>query len=253
MAVDTLPMDFGRDKPFYVYLYRDPRRGKRLQPIYVGKGTVANRRADSHWRWFSHNQILRSILAKIRQAGLKPEIEVVGWFDTEESALRCESALIKNIGRRNLGEGPLANLQDGDLKSGPRRVVYSDERRASARERINRQWARPGGKDRFLGHTQSEEFKHQKYEYMVALWANPSRAAQRVDAVRKGQARLSDTEQSEKMKRAWKTRRKFVWEFRGIIYATSADAGRAHGLPGGSVRARVYNGREGRKILLGDP
>jgi hypothetical protein len=40
LAHDPLPLDFGRDKEFCVYVYRDPRH-RRLEPIYVGEGQSA--------------------------------------------------------------------------------------------------------------------------------------------------------------------------------------------------------------------
>src|SRR6201993_3615282 len=113
MAIDTLSLDFGRDKPFYVYLYRDPRPRKRLQPIYVGKGMAARKGADAHWLYGSTNRILNGILSKIRSAGLAPLIEIVAWFDLEADAFAFESTLITQFGRRNLGLGSLANMTDG--------------------------------------------------------------------------------------------------------------------------------------------
>ena len=111
MAKDPLSLDFGSDKPFYVYLYRDPRPRKRRQPIYVGKGTVANGRADEHWRTRSHNSDLAAILDEVRAVGLEPEIEIVGWFDEESPALKCERSFIAKLGRRISNEGPLCMIR----------------------------------------------------------------------------------------------------------------------------------------------
>jgi hypothetical protein len=114
MAKDPLPLDFGSNKPFYVYLYRDPRRGKKRRPIYVGKGTVARRRrGDAHWRTGATNEGLAAALNEIRAAGREPEIEVVAWFDDESAALALERALIAKIGRREIDTGPLFNLSPG--------------------------------------------------------------------------------------------------------------------------------------------
>jgi hypothetical protein len=113
MAIDTLPMDFGSDKPFYVYIYRDTRPRKRLAPIYVGKGAARNGRADVHWRRGASNKMLQRILDKIRAAGREPIVEIVGWFDVEEEAFACEVELIRRFGRRNSGTGSLANYTDG--------------------------------------------------------------------------------------------------------------------------------------------
>ena len=48
MATDPLALDFGRDKRFCVYIYRDPRPRWRREPFYVGKG-LTKIRPDIHW------------------------------------------------------------------------------------------------------------------------------------------------------------------------------------------------------------
>lgn len=134
MATDTLSLDFGRDKRFYVYLYRDPRPRKKLQPIYVGKGTASRRRADHHWEKGTHNPILRGILSKIRLAGLSPVIEIVAWFDSEAAAFDLEMALVAKFGRRDLRSGTLANMTDGG--DGGAGLIVSAETRAESAARL---------------------------------------------------------------------------------------------------------------------
>lgn len=112
MAIDPLTLDFGSDKRFYVYLYRDPRRGKYNQPLYVGKGT-ARRRADIHWKRAAENEVLRRILDKIKADGLQPLVEIVAWFDVEDDAFALEKALIARFGRLSEKTGTLANLTGG--------------------------------------------------------------------------------------------------------------------------------------------
>jgi hypothetical protein len=70
-------MGMTRTSAFYVYVLRDPRPGKNLQPIYVGKGRGA--RTGDHWRKADDhkNSFLRRVLSKIREAGLKPPTEIV--------------------------------------------------------------------------------------------------------------------------------------------------------------------------------
>lgn len=112
MANDTLSLDGGRGKPFYCYMYYDPRHGKNMEPIYAGKGS--KKRAQEHWsRPPKHNPLFRGVLAQIKAAGLKPVIERVLWFDVETAALLAEKDLIALIGRRHLGTGPLCNLTEG--------------------------------------------------------------------------------------------------------------------------------------------
>ena len=57
MAENTMPLFTAAGK-YYVYVYRDPRPGKKSALIYVGKGTAANRRADVHWRERASNPIM---------------------------------------------------------------------------------------------------------------------------------------------------------------------------------------------------
>ena len=113
LVTDPLPLDFGRDKPYCVYVYFDPRPQKKRQPIYVGKGRTETRPAH-HWRSGSHNFLLRGVLGDIADAGLQPIIEYAGFFDRERDALRYEQGLIAKYGRRNIGTGSLCNLLVGD-------------------------------------------------------------------------------------------------------------------------------------------
>lgn len=102
-------------KTFYVYVLRDPRPGKNLQPIYVGKGDPNRARAHVHWyKGIKHgNPILRSIFSKLRKAGLEPQVEIIQHFDIEAEAFQLESRLIAQYGRRDLGTGTLCNFTNG--------------------------------------------------------------------------------------------------------------------------------------------
>ncbi|WP_431861369.1 NUMOD3 domain-containing DNA-binding protein [Azospirillum sp.] len=127
MAENTLPLFEGAGK-FYVYIYRDPRPGKRGVPIYVGKGSQAYGRADDHWGGKATNRMLRGILAKVRSAGLEPIIEIVAWFDDEAAAFCLERSLIAKFGRRDLGSGTLCNMTSGG--EGAAGAVRSKETKA---------------------------------------------------------------------------------------------------------------------------
>lgn len=98
---------------FYVYVYRDPRPGKGLAAIYVGKGSIARQRAMDHWRRGTSNPLFASVLEKIRDFGATPVIEIVQRFSEESEAHALEIALIKKFGRRDLKTGTLCNLTDG--------------------------------------------------------------------------------------------------------------------------------------------
>lgn len=138
MAIDTLCLDVGGDKRFYVYLYRDPRPAKERAPIYVGKGSL--RRARSHVGGRTHNPFFNVILAKIRAAGLEPEIEIIARFDLEQDALDLENKLIAKYGRRDLGLGTLVNLSDGG-SAGPTGRIVSEVEKERTRKMGAAVWA----------------------------------------------------------------------------------------------------------------
>jgi hypothetical protein len=98
---------------FYVYVLRDPREGKNLQPIYVGKGQ--GYRSRQHWSLGDNhkNRLLGRVLGKIRKEELKPIIEFVLHCEVEADAFRLEIELIAKYGRRDLRTGSLCNLTSG--------------------------------------------------------------------------------------------------------------------------------------------
>lgn len=145
MASKRLVPDAGHDKRYYVYVYRDPRPGEELAPIYVGKGTARQKRADFHWKVKAANSFFSAILDKIRADGLDPIIEIAARFDDERDAFSLERELIRKFGRRNTGHGTLTNLTDGgDGASG---YVPTAEEREISRTRMrrtrSRQWEDP--------------------------------------------------------------------------------------------------------------
>lgn len=262
MAVDTLPMDFGRDKRFYVYIYRDPRKGKKNQPIYVGKGTRMHNRADVHWKRRSHNGFLAAILDKIRASGLEPTIEIVGWFDDEDDAYSCEAELIKRIGRRNLGEGPLTNLIDKD--AAPTRVVRSDDFRKSKSKLMKRLakefWADAEIREKMLSgaaaYTKTEKFKREKSELTKRLWgdeghrhmrinrmkeaaANPRRRAALVDMIT---AAAGSPKAKERARKSGLARRKWWWLLDGKKYETPQELANILGVTEATIRWRAKHG-----------
>jgi hypothetical protein len=147
-ADGKLELDSERNKKFYVYLYRDPRPHKGRSPIYIGKGISANRRAESHIGK-THNPFFAVILAKIRAAGLKPEIEIVARFDLEQDALDLEKKLITQYGRRDLGLGTLVNLADGGC-SGPTGRIVSEIEKERTRQMGAAVWADEKARNKLL-------------------------------------------------------------------------------------------------------
>ncbi len=189
MAENTLPL-FADAGKFYVYVYRDPRPRKKNVPIYVGKGTAANRRADKHWNHGATNPMFINVLEKIRNAGLKPAIEIVGWFDDEDSALYCEMELIRKIGRRDINTGSLCNLNEGGI--GP--VIISE----TTRKRMS-DAAKARETNSFAGKHHSDETKQILREFMRGRahhseeWKNELRIRMTIDNPFKGKKHTEET------------------------------------------------------------
>jgi hypothetical protein len=133
---------------FYVYVYLDPRKeGEynygnytfRFEPFYVGKGK--DKRCNVHLSSYKKNSngIFRGKLIHIME-DLKQRPYIFKLIEniTEEQAFELEIYLIKLIGRKNLGFGPLSNMTNGgDGFSGS--VKTEEERRISS-ERMKQRW-----------------------------------------------------------------------------------------------------------------
>lgn len=95
---------------FYTYLLRRANR----QPFYVGKGCF--------YRVFAHEATARdttkashklNLLRKMQREGETVIYEIDGFFGDEASSFARENILIKELGRYDLGAGPLLNSTDG--------------------------------------------------------------------------------------------------------------------------------------------
>lgn len=150
---------------FYVYVYLDPRPGKGLQPIYVGKGTVDLDRASYHWERRCVNPFLQRVLDKIRAAGLVPQITIAAYMEDEEEAFSMERDLISQYGRRDLRTGSLCNLTEGG--QGTAGLKYSEERLRKAREQFS-----------------TPEWRQMMSQIALNAWANPEVKAERVARIR---------------------------------------------------------------------
>lgn len=91
---------------FYVYVY-----AVQGEPFYVGKG--CDGRAWSHLKR-THNEHLQRRIKKLLREGIVPEIDVYPCV-SEVEAYATEQFLIKAMGRRDLGTGPLLNHTDGGV------------------------------------------------------------------------------------------------------------------------------------------
>lgn len=88
---------------FYVYMVRDLKN----VPRYVGKGR--GRRSEDHRRR-SHNKVLRGMFRNAD--GRLPIMKVCGDLPNEQ-AVELERFLIAELGRIDIGTGPLVNFTDG--------------------------------------------------------------------------------------------------------------------------------------------
>lgn len=96
---------------FYTYCYINPITEK---PFYVGKG--CGNRMYSHLSEAKNSSVSNyklNTIRKILELGKEPIIKVVLDGLSEEDAFELEEFLICEIGRHDLGAGPLVNLTDG--------------------------------------------------------------------------------------------------------------------------------------------
>jgi hypothetical protein len=112
----------------YAYFCFDPRDG---EVFYVGKGR--GQRAFRHIDGRSQNYLVTRRVAQIRRAGLTPLVEMIP-AKTDAEAFALEHWLIAQIGRKDLGQGPLLNLTDGG--DGPNGRVFSDAEKAAISARL---------------------------------------------------------------------------------------------------------------------
>lgn len=151
---------------FYVYVYLDPRPGKGLQPIYVGKGTVDLDRASYHWERRCVNPFLQSVLDKIRAAGLVPQITIAAYMEDEDEAFAMERDLIAQYGRRDLRTGSLCNLTEGG--QGTAGLKYSEERLRKKRKQCS-----------------TPEWREMMTKIIKQAWQNPEHRARILESQNK--------------------------------------------------------------------
>jgi hypothetical protein len=147
----------------YAYLREDG------SPYYIGKG-------KDRWRWTQNH------VAKIPP---KERLRIVADYLTNEEACAKEIALIKLLGRKDLGTGILRNLTDGG-EGAPGRI-YTEEMRIKQRSKMKGRSGPPmseEGKKRLSksmkGNTRTlgKSWKKQNYKiYCKQLnkWWNSSR------------------------------------------------------------------------------
>lgn len=102
---------------FYVYIYLDPRKSGNFtyqnmsfsfKPFYVGKG-----KNTRHLEFLGHCGRCLSTVKAIKKINLNPISIMIRSNISEQEAFDLEKQLIKEIGRSDLGLGPLTNLTEG--------------------------------------------------------------------------------------------------------------------------------------------
>jgi hypothetical protein len=168
-------------KTFCVYIWHDP---KDNTPRYVGKGLPE--RPFVHLRTSGDMQVGRMLKKRIRQ-GYDPKPTITSPL-TEEEAFHHERRLIAEIGRQDLGRGPLFNKTDGgDGVSG--RVV-TDEQRANLSKGIKAAFGTPEAREkqsarRRAYYERDSSGREKTGRASAARWDDPAFAERHLKIVRK--------------------------------------------------------------------
>jgi hypothetical protein len=126
------------DNRYYVYIYLDPRKlGKYcyndicflFEPIYIGKG-----KDKRYKRLDNRNKYFKNKINKIKISELEPIIFKLHENLNEKQSFDLETKLIKEIGRLDLGTGPLVNMTDGG--EGSSGCIVSEEIKNNTKKRM---------------------------------------------------------------------------------------------------------------------
>lgn len=135
------------------YVYKHIRNDTN-EIFYIGIGSD-----DCHRR--AYDEVRRNKFWKAVRDKSGFRVEIISDGLTWKQACRKEVRLIKKIGRRDLGLGPLTNLTDGG--QGANGVVLSDEIKIKISERMK-------GKRYALGKTRTEQWKKKHSEKLKKLY-----------------------------------------------------------------------------------
>lgn len=174
---------------YYVYVYLDPRKnggykypGVELshKPFYVGKGR------KERWRPSGHNKTNQYLINKINKIGCDNVIVRFIRCDSNRASMNTEKELIRLIGRKDLGFGPLLNMTDGGEDG--HRVFTEQHRKNLSKSLKNMKLSGEQIKERNdrlektqfkKGHKQSEEVSRKRiesfkrhYETYDGYWKN---------------------------------------------------------------------------------
>ncbi len=175
---------------WFVYKYVDPRNSN---AIYVGKGKYSKtgepRRMFYHWKKLDtlNNQLLKSVLVKIREAGLIPLMTVDSDYAEERRAFRREIELIKLYGLKIDGTGTLRNLSYGGEGWGGQ--VWTDSRKKKVSESIKKAYQRdPAYLKALIDRHANPEFKCKIKTAIKASLNAPGMREKLSKAIRDGQS-----------------------------------------------------------------
>lgn len=217
-------------KKYYVYVYLNPL--KNHEPFYVGKGSGT--RLVDHLRPSSinrdPNKHKTSIIKKILDSGLNPKIDIIFESEDETLALAEEVRIIADIGRADLGKGPLANMTDGG--EGTANKVFTQEYRNKLSRATKKAFA--DGKLK----TNLEAFKYSQ----LGKKQNPDHVKKRADAKRgkplsqETRAKISEAHRKIRSTEEWKAK------------ASLAQKGKQHSL--GHVLKCIENNPRSRPVEI---
>jgi hypothetical protein len=187
---------------FYVYVYRDPRPTKNMQPVYVGKGT--GDRDLSHWSRGSHNKPLQDFLSHLRQRGLTPVCERVFETPDETAAFAKELELIALYGRRDLKRGTLFNLTDGG--EGVAGMVKTPEQKAADGRFTKEHWQQPEYRAKVIAAQKAvqgtEEARAMKSENSKTTWADTEVRTKRAEGIKRGRSTAESRSKTSRQSKA---------------------------------------------------
>jgi hypothetical protein len=144
--MDQMTIASNPEEPiFYVYVLADPRKPGdfsygdltlSLEPFYVGKGKGDRFRSHS----LRSSPIVKNKINSIKKnTGRSHRAKILQDGLTEKQAYRLETKLIRLIGKKMTGEGPLLNLNDGG--PGTQQGFVSDATKKRRSDSLKRYWA----------------------------------------------------------------------------------------------------------------
>lgn len=126
-------------KIFYVGMGKRPDRP--LDHVKETRSRMEGRKSGSY------NKMKIGIIKEILIAGLLPDVKIVFRSESLADTYKEEIRLISTYGRRDLNQGPLANMNDGG-SGGSRRLISNEERIKMSQRKLGRSFEDQFGFDR---------------------------------------------------------------------------------------------------------